>query len=153
MLGIRQKIAIGGSRIDASQHRRGTLEYFVMRATTNCKVILGTIDGARLPGRGLEPVMDRADADGDVEQIAQQLSYVSVRTVADQDQGQRQLAQPPFGHRQMEECVVIPGGKRLIKRFHCIPLLPIEKLPANSLSISQMSNRPIDSLQESVTPV
>ena len=98
MLGIRQKIAIGGGRIDASQHRRGTLEYFVMRANTNCKVILGTIDGARLPGRGLEPVMDRADADGDVEQIAQQLSYVSVRTVADQDQGQRQLAQPPFGH-------------------------------------------------------
>jgi len=81
MLDIRQKIAIGGSRIDASQHRRGTLEYFVMRATTNCKVILGTIDGARLPGRGLEPVMDRADADGDVEQIAQQLSYASVRTV------------------------------------------------------------------------
>ena len=39
------------------------------------------------------------------------------------------------------EYVVIPGGKRLIKRFHCIPLLPIEKLPANSLSVSQMSNR------------
>ena len=106
-----------------------------------------------LPGRGLEPVMDRADADGDVDQIAQQLSYAWVRTVADQDQGQRQLAQPPFGRRQMEAYVVIPGGKRLIKRFHCIPLLPIEKLPANSLSISQTSNRPIDSLQESVTPV
>ena len=37
--------------------------------------------------------------------------------------------------------VVIPGGKRLIKRFHCLLLLPIEKLPANSLSVSQMSNR------------
>ena len=77
MLGVRQKIAIGGSRIGASQHRHGTLEYFVMQANTNCGEILGTIDGARLPGRGLEPVMDRADADGDVEQIAQQLSYVS----------------------------------------------------------------------------
>jgi hypothetical protein len=41
----------------------------------------------------------------------------------------------------MEEYVVIPGGKRLIKRFHCLLLLPIEKLPANSLSVSQMSNR------------
>jgi predicted naringenin-chalcone synthase len=61
--------------------------------------------------------------------------------VADQDQGQRQLAQPPFGRRQMEEYVVIPGGKRLIKRFHCLLLLPIEKLPANFLSVSQMSNR------------
>ena len=33
----------------------------------------------------------------------------------------------------MEEYVVIPGGKRLIKRFHCLLLLPIEKLPANQL--------------------
>jgi len=31
-----------------------------MQANTNCGEILGTIDGARLPGRGLEPVMDRA---------------------------------------------------------------------------------------------
>src|SRR5208282_5721451 len=43
MLGIRQKIAIGGSRIDASQHRHGTLEDFVMQANTNCRQILGSI--------------------------------------------------------------------------------------------------------------
>src|SRR5450631_2960065 len=66
MLGIRQKMAIGGSRIDASQHRHGTLEDFVVQANTNCGQILGTIDGARFPSRGLEPVVDRADADGDV---------------------------------------------------------------------------------------
>jgi len=82
MLGIRQKIAIGGSRIDASQHRRGTLEDFVMQADTNCRQILGSIDRTRLPGCGLKPAVDRADADGDVKQIAQQLSNPSVRTGA-----------------------------------------------------------------------
>ena|SRR5208283_4566270 len=41
MLGIRQKIAIGGSRIDASQHRHGTLEDFVMQADPNCGQIRG----------------------------------------------------------------------------------------------------------------
>src|ERR1019366_8555965 len=91
VLGIRQKIAIGGSRIDASQHRHGTLKDFVMQSDTNCRQILGSIDGARLPGCRLKPVVDRADADGDVKQIAQQLFYPSVRTAADQDQGQRQL--------------------------------------------------------------
>jgi hypothetical protein len=136
MLGIRQKIAIGRSRIDASQHRHGTLEDFVMQADTNCRQILGSIDGARLPGRGLKPVVDRADADGDVKQIAQQLFYPSVRTAADQDQGQRQLVQPRFGHRQIEKYAVILGGKRLIKRLRCLLLLPIEKLPANSLPVS-----------------
>ena len=136
MLGIRQKIAIGRSRIDASQHRHGTLEDFVMQADTNCRQILGSIDGARLPGRGLKPVVDRADADGDVKQIAQQLFYPSVRTAADQDQGQRQLVQPRFGHRQIEKHAVILGGKRLIKRLRCLLLLPIEKLPANSLPVS-----------------
>src|ERR1019366_5892335 len=33
------------------------------------------------------------------------------------------------------------AGERLIKRYHCLLLLPIEKLPANSLSVSQMSDR------------
>jgi len=41
------------SRIDASQHRHGTLEDFVMQANTNCRQSLGSIDGARLPGSGL----------------------------------------------------------------------------------------------------
>jgi hypothetical protein len=48
-----------------------------MQADTNCRQILGSIDGARLPGCGLKPVVDRADADGDVKQIAQQLFYAS----------------------------------------------------------------------------
>ena len=52
MLGVRQKIAIGGSRIDASQHQHGTLEYFVMQANTNCGEILGTIDGPAWPRIG-----------------------------------------------------------------------------------------------------
>jgi hypothetical protein len=95
----------------------------------------------RLPRCRLKPVVDRADADGDVKQIAQQLFYASVRTAAGQDQGQRQLAQPRFGHRQIEKYAVILGGKRLIKRFRCLLLLPIENLPANSLPISQMSDR------------
>src|ERR1019366_2818477 len=88
-----------------------------------------------------KPVVDRAGADGDVKQIAQQLFYASVRTAADQDQRQRQLVQPRFGHRQIEKYAVILGGKRLIKRFRCLLLLPIEKLPANSLPVSQMSDR------------
>src|ERR1019366_8804282 len=47
------------------------------------------------------------------------------------------MVQPRFGHRQIEKYAVTLGGKRLIKRFRCLLLLPIEKLPANSLSVSQ----------------
>jgi hypothetical protein len=46
------------------------------------------------------------------------------------------LVQPRFGHRQIEKYAVILGGKRLIKRLRCLLLLPIEKLPANSLPVS-----------------
>ena len=37
----------------------------------------------------------------------------------------------------MEDYVVTLGGKRLIKRFRRLLLLPIDKLPANSLAASQ----------------
>jgi hypothetical protein len=64
MLGIRQKIAIGGSRIDASQHRHGTLEDATAedRAVTFKEEREAKSDGQDLAERVLGKAVERAES-------------------------------------------------------------------------------------------
>jgi hypothetical protein len=140
MLGAGQKVARGRCGIDAGQHRHGTLKNFILQADANLGQILRAVDRCRFPGGALEPVVDRADADGEVEHVAQQFPHPAARAAADQGQRQHQLIQPSLGDRQVEQNATVAGGEREVQCFHHLVFLPVDELPTDTLLVGKMRN-------------
>ncbi len=107
-----QKIAVGRCRIDAGQYRCRTLEDLIMQADPNARQVLALVDRARLPRCRLEHVVNAADADGDAQQVTQELDDAAIGTAADQRQGDADLAQPGLAHRQLEQHRAVRRGGR-----------------------------------------
>ncbi len=70
------------------------------------------IDLSGRSSRFLKPVVNGADADRRIEEIAKQLDNIAIGAVANQHKSQDQLVQPVFGHGQMKQNIVIALGRR-----------------------------------------
>ena len=101
-----QQVAVGRGGIDAHEDRVAGLEDLVMGPDADAGQVVRSVDR---PGRfdgAVDDVVDRPQGDLAVEEVAEQFDDAPVRAVADQDQGQDQLAQPGLGDRQVEEDVL-----------------------------------------------
>jgi len=95
----RQQVAVGRRRIDTGQHGRGTVEDLVTQAHANAGQVLVVVDDARLPCGRLQDVVNAAHADGQAQQVTQELDDAAIRAAADQRQPDDHLAQPGLGDR------------------------------------------------------
>src|SRR5258708_15280934 len=80
----REQIAVGRLRIDAGEHRRHTLEDFVVQAHADTREVLITVDRPSLLRGPLLQVVHAAHADGHTQQIAHELHHPAIRTAANQ---------------------------------------------------------------------
>ena len=71
--------------------------------------VLLPVEGAGPGHGGAGDVVDGAQRERAVEQVAEQFVDAAVGTVADQEQGQDELLQPGLGDRQVEEDGVVGG--------------------------------------------
>ena len=80
------------------------LEYLTGQANTDFREVLGVIDLSRLPDGLTDYVVDCSQADVmSVKYRFKQFDDASEAAVTDQDQGQNELANPVFRHRQIKE--------------------------------------------------
>ena len=80
-----------------------------MRADADVGQILLAVVASGLRHRLVKDVVDRADRDRIVENIAEQFHHATLGTVAVEGQAQNQLLDPRLGHRQMEKHLVFVG--------------------------------------------
>jgi hypothetical protein len=73
MLGRSQEIAVARCGIDAGQHRHGALKDFVVQAYADARQVLCAIDRAGLLRSPFQHLVNSADADGDPQEITQEL--------------------------------------------------------------------------------
>jgi hypothetical protein len=88
-------------------------------------------------------VVNRADADGQAQQIAQELDNAAIRAVADQRQPDDHLAQPSPGDRQLKQHRIVPRGRResvIQRRTRFVGLL-VDELAAHPVPDCQVADR------------
>ena len=101
------------------------------------------VDRARLPRGRLEHVVDAAQADGQAQQVAQELDDAAVRAAADQRQRDDHLAQPGLGHRQLEQHRLVGRRRRegVIQRRAGLVRLLVDELAAHPVPGGQVADR------------
>ena len=102
-----KQIAVGRPGVDTGEHGLGTLGDFFVQTGTNRRQVDAAVDCAGLPRGCLMEVVDGAIADAHTQQVAHQFHHAAVRSVSDQGNAQRQLAQPRLGNWQLEQHLVI----------------------------------------------
>src|SRR5262249_54694445 len=112
MVFLTQKVAIRGMDTGPDQHRLFGLEDLVMRADADGGQVLRRVGRKGLGDSLAEDVVSRADGEGVVEQVSEQLADAAQGAVADKDQAEDQLPQPGPGDWQPEE-QVLGGGRRI----------------------------------------
>ena len=137
-----QEIAIRRRGIDAGQHGRGALEDLIVQAHPNAGQVLLPVDDAGLQGGRLEHVADAADADGQAQQVTQELDDAAIRAVADQRQPDNHLAQPGPGHRYLEQHLIVGRNRResLIQRHDSLVRLLVDELSAHPVPRRQIAD-------------
>ena len=106
-----QEVAVGGMRVESDQDRLAGLEYLVMGTDADAGQILAGIDGAGGFHGLLDDVMDGAERQGGIEDIGEQFADAAQRAVAGQDQTEDELTKPELADRQVEEDIVLGGGR------------------------------------------
>jgi hypothetical protein len=99
-------------------------------------------DDASLLRSQLKHVVNRANADGHTQQIAQELDNAAIRAVADQRQPDDHLAQPGPGDRQLKQHRIVPCGRResvIQRRLGFVGLL-IDELAAHPVPDRQIAD-------------
>src|SRR5437762_2523349 len=94
-----QQEAISGSDIGPYQDGRA-LKDFIKGGDTDVGERLLVIEEASLGDGAAKNVMDRADRQGQVEEVTPKFDDAAQGTAADQQQGERGLLQPLPGHGQ-----------------------------------------------------
>jgi hypothetical protein len=114
-----------------------------VQAHANARQVWLAVDHARLPRSRLEHVVDVAQADGQAQQVAQELDDAAVRTAADQRQSDNHLAQPGPGDRQLEQHLILPHGGRegLVQCCTSLVRLLVDELPAHPVPAGQVADR------------
>ena len=87
--------------------------------------------------------MDVAQADGQAQQVAQELDNAAVRAAADQRQSDYHLAQPGPGDRQLEQHLILPHGGRegLVQCCTSLVRLLVDELAADAVPGGQVADR------------
>jgi len=100
------------------------------------------VDRARLPRGRLEHVVDAAQADGQAQQVTQELHDAAIRAAADQRQPDDHLTQPRLGHRQIEQHLVVRRGRResVIQRRDSLVRLLVDELAADPVPGGQVAD-------------
>jgi hypothetical protein len=125
--------------LGGDEHGLACLEDLVQSGESDSGKILLLVDGVGF-GHGLmEDVVDGADGEGVVEQVVEDLPDASKGTVADQNQGEDELAQPRLGDRQPEEQIIgfIGRGKGEIKTMLSLVELLVDELAADSVAVGE----------------
>jgi len=110
-----EQIAVGRVSAHSNENGLARLEDLVMGTDPDLGEILTSIDDAGLLDGGMEDVEHRAQRDVVVEDIAEEFDDAPQRAMADQDEGDNELAQPLLrdGDREEDRVVRLPiGGKR-----------------------------------------
>src|SRR5215831_693170 len=94
MLFKTKKVAISGTSVGTDQHRVAGLKDLVVNANRDAGQILAGVDLLRGGDGAVDDVVDRTQRDWVVEEVGKQLDDAAKGTVADEDQGQDQLANP-----------------------------------------------------------
>jgi hypothetical protein len=140
-----QQVAVGGSDIDADQHRLARLEDLVVGTDSDPRQVLLPVAGAGpLPG-GVGDAMDVPQRALAVEQVAEQLGDAAVRAVAHEQQRHDEPLQPHLGHRQVEEDPVVgrQGGAEGFGEGLVGPVgLPIDESAADATVRREVGDRP-----------
>ena len=115
-----QQIAVSCPGIHTDKYRLRCLEYLVRNANTDIGKVLCVIDLLSLLHGLADNVMDRAQTQVViVEHVFEDFYHAPEAAVANQDQGQNELANPVFRHRKVKEnlLVVSRGHKDIIERI------------------------------------
>ncbi len=105
-----QQVTVGRIGVDPGEHWSAALKSLVVRADADAAEVLLLIAGASLLDRRLKHVVDRADRERVIKQVAEEFHHAPQRTVADQRQGEDQLPQPSLRDRQVEEHPLVVGS-------------------------------------------
>ena len=146
MFFLAEQITVGGIRVRADQHGPAALKDLVVRADADWGKVLPFIDGLGLRHGPLKDVVDRADRDRVVEEVAEQFRNAALGTVAIESQAEDQLLDPRLGHRQRKEDAVVlglVGRKGFVQGFVRFGGLPVKELPADLVLSGQLANRPV----------
>ena len=91
MLFQAQQIAIGGLHVGSDQHGLPALENLVVGTNADTRKVLLTVVQSRLLNCALKNIMDRANGNGVVQEVSEELADSANGTVADQCQPQDRL--------------------------------------------------------------
>src|SRR4051794_6351945 len=88
-------------------------------------------------------MMNGTDADGDAQQVTQELHDAAIRTTADQRQPDDHLAQPCLGDRQFEHHLIVRSGRQesVIQRRARLVSLLVDELAADPVPSRQIADR------------
>jgi hypothetical protein len=133
--------AVGGCDIGPHQDGRA-LKDFIEGSDTDVGERLLVIEGASLGDGAAKNVMDRADRQGQVEEVTPKFDDATQGTAADQQQGERGLRQPLLGHGQEEEDLVVAlgGGERVVQSGLGGGCLLIDELTTDVVLLGQVGD-------------
>src|SRR5260370_28447981 len=98
--------------VGADKNGLAMLEDFVEAGDADVGEILVLVMQSRLVNGVVNDVGNRADRHVDAEEIAAKFVDTAIGTVADEGQAEGGLPEPIFGHRQMEEHLIVGDGWR-----------------------------------------
>ena len=137
-----KSIVVGQPSVDTDEYGLRPLEDFVMQADTNWRQVHAAVDDAGLPRCLWVDVVDGSLADRHAQHVAHQF-HAAVRTVEDQSQAQRQLAQSRLGNRQLEQHLVIrrAGCEDLVQGGARLGRLLVHELATHVVLVGQAGDR------------
>jgi hypothetical protein len=137
---LRQQVAIAGMGADPDQDRLAALVDFIMGTDGHGGQRLGLVDRASRFYRGVDNVGDRAQGQGEIEDILEELDDAAERTVADEHQAEDDLAEQGFGDgdREQDLLVVGPGwGESLVESLLGLVGLLIDEFAADVVGVGK----------------
>jgi len=115
-----------------------------VQAHANAGQVLVVVDGARLERGRLKHAVNAAHADGQAQQVAQDLHDAAIRAAADQRQPDDHLVQPGLRDRHLEQRLVVRPGRRegVVQYRAGLVRLLVDELTAHPVPGSQIADRP-----------
>ena len=138
-----QQVAEGGSHVGADQHGPVGLVDLVVRPDAHRGQVLRGVVPARVCHRRADDVVDRAQGDRVVKQVAEQFDDAAQGTMAEQDQGQHQLVEPGPRDRQVEKDFLVGRRRRegLVKGALGLGRLLVDELATDLVLIGEGGDR------------
>jgi len=87
--------------------------------------------------------VDAAQADGQAQQVTQELDDAAIRAAADQRQPDDDLAQPGLGHRHLEQHLAVRHGRRegVVQYRAGLVRLLVDELTAHPVPDGEITDR------------